>query len=144
MRCNALTLHADAKAAVRDTPCYAAHRQDCNSLCSNDPLLAVVTIKTGNEPVYNAQVWWPGRQPGEGRKGSHLAPAETNSRCRQRFGGGAERDGDGPLPEGRPAIWTVVTAIEMGMTPIRMAMAAIWKAPSSILPRSAGEDATSP
>ena len=37
-----------------------------------------------------------------------------------------------------------LTAIWIALTAIWMAMAAIWKGPSSILPRSAGEDATSP
>ena len=43
------------------------------------------------------------------------------------FRGGAERDGDDRLPEGRPAIWMAVTAIEMGTTPIWMAETALGK-----------------
>ena len=55
------------------------------------------------------------------------APAETNSRCRQRFGGGAERDGDDRLPEGALAIWMAETPFEMATTPIWMAETALGK-----------------
>jgi hypothetical protein len=55
------------------------------------------------------------------------ALAETNPRARQRFGGGAERDGDDRLPEGRLAFWMAEAAIEMVMTPFRMAETALGK-----------------
>jgi hypothetical protein len=52
-------------------------------------------------------------------------------------GDGCHRDGDDRHREGEAPFEKALTAIGMGTSPLE-------KAPSSILPRSAGEDATSP